>query len=86
MNRFAVSVLSGCLLAAATHTSVHAQQQGMSSGDVSDWSSFATRAPEPERLAERNDLTFKAIAHEGPFSPVREAAQRACWSKSSNWR
>lgn len=73
MKRSAVSILSAaCLLAAATPVPVLAQ--GISSGDVNEWSSFTTRAPEPERLAERTDLTFKAIAHEGPFSPVREAA------------
>ena len=72
MSRFAPPLLSACLLATVFQVPVGAH--GISSGDVSEWSAFATRAPEPERLVERTDLTFKGISHEGPFSPTREAA------------
>ncbi len=41
--------------------------------DATDWSSFALRASEPPRMPIRSDLPFKAISHEGPFSPEREA-------------
>lgn len=78
MKRTAVSILQGCLAAVfAPFLAMPVQAQGISSGDVTEWSAFAPRPVEPERLSERTDLTFKAIAHEGPFSPQREVALSA---------
>lgn len=78
MKRTAVSILQGCLVAAfALFVAMPVQAQGISSGDVTEWSAFAPRQIEPERLSERTDLMFKGIAHEGPFSPQREAALSA---------
>lgn len=46
----------------------------MASGDVNEWSGFAARTPDPERLQDRRDQVFKDIAHDGPFAASRELA------------
>jgi ankyrin repeat protein len=46
--------------------------QGISSGDVNEWSAFAPRAPEPARMNTGDDRPFKAITHEGPWSVGRD--------------
>jgi ankyrin repeat protein len=71
MNRFFISALTAGMLASVAHA------QGMSSGDVNEWSAFHARVPEPERLPERTELTFHAIKHEGPFAPSAEVALSA---------